>query len=537
MRAGRSNRREFLAQAAAGLTLASSGGRVFAQGGSTYFVNSATGDDSNSGRSESRPWRTLEKINSTEFSAGDRILLAAETRYAGQLKLKSSGQRIEGRPAPITVDRYGEGKNPLLDAQGRYQSTVYLHNVEYVTVSNLEILNKGTDRAPRRYGVFVHLKDFGTASHLQLRNLYVHDVNGSLVKSKGGSAGIQWLNEGGSKKSRFDGFLVDGCRVQRCGRNGIMGRGYTDRREWYPSLNVVIRNNLLEEIPGDGIVPIGCDGAVIEYNLMRDCTRLLPDTEAAAGIWPWACDNTVIQFNEVSDHKAPWDAQGFDSDWNCRNTVIQYNLSRNNEGGFLLICNNGGASPHIAINTGTVIRYNVSLNDGIRPDVPPRYRQEKRWFSPTFHISGPVKNTRIHNNLIYVPHKSDSRMDRTLVQMDNWGGPWPEGTYFANNIFVVEGLTRYSWGGSQDHRFMNNLYRGVHEQGPQDPGALRADPRFVAEEVARAGLDGCRGFICRRSSPCIGAALPIETPGIHDYFGYPIDAGGPHNVGVSERAL
>lgn len=82
---------------------------------------------------------------------------------------------------------------------------------------------------------------------------------------------------------------------------------------------------------------------MIEYNVMRDCPDMLPDTEAAAGIWPWSCDNTLVQFNEVSGHKAPWDAQGFDSDWNCRGTVIQYNYSHDNYGGLVLVCNDGTA--------------------------------------------------------------------------------------------------------------------------------------------------------------------------------------------------
>ncbi|UCF52050.1 MAG: hypothetical protein JSV48_22540, partial [Bradyrhizobium sp.] len=112
--------------------------------------------------------------------------------------------------------------------------------------------------------------------------------------------------------------------LRNCTRNGINMRGYSNRRDWHPNLNVVIRGNLLEGIAGDGIVPIACDGALVERNRMRDCPRMLPAGEAAAGIWPWSSDNTVIQFNEVSDHKAPWDAQGFDSGWNCRNTLIQY---------------------------------------------------------------------------------------------------------------------------------------------------------------------------------------------------------------------
>ena len=61
----------------------------------------------------------------------------------------------------------------------------------------------------------------------------------------------------------------------------------------------------MKKVPGDGIVPIGCDSTLIEYNLMCDSPDILPITEAAAGIWPWSCDNTIIQYNEVWGHKAP----------------------------------------------------------------------------------------------------------------------------------------------------------------------------------------------------------------------------------------
>ncbi len=92
-------------------------------------------------------------------------------------------------------------------------------------------------------------------------------------------------------------LLKAGSRLARCEGNGVNAGGYTRRSDWYPSQNVVIRHNLLEQIPGDGIVTIGCDGALVEHNIVRDCPRLLPQGEAAAGIWPWSSDNTVIQYN------------------------------------------------------------------------------------------------------------------------------------------------------------------------------------------------------------------------------------------------
>ena len=290
-----------------------------------------------------RAWRSLNKVNEITFKPGDRILFAANSRYTGQLKPRGCGGLINGKVRPVVVDMYGEGKKPCIDAQGKYESALYLYNVEYWEVSNLEITNKGAERQAMRMGVYAHINDFGTANHIHLKNLFVYDVNGSLIKKKGAGHGIAWRNEGENKKSRFNGLLIQGCHLIRCERNGITGSGYWERDKiWYPSLNVVIRNNLLEEIPGDCIVPVGCDGALVEHNVVRNCTRLLPVGQTAAGIWGWGCDNTVIQFNEVSDHEAPWDGQGFDSDWDCRNTIIQYNYSHDNEGGFLLICNNGG---------------------------------------------------------------------------------------------------------------------------------------------------------------------------------------------------
>ncbi len=136
---------------------------------------------------------------------------------------------------------------------------------------------------------------------------------------------------------------------------------------------------------------------------MRDCPAILPESEAAAGIWPW--ESATIRWfssNEVSGHKAPTDAQGFDSDWNCQNTLIQYNYSHDNNGGFLLVCGPGNVDMPMNIGTnGTVARYNISVNDGLRGYSV--RMNKKSGFSPTFHISGKLKDTKIYNNVIFVP--------------------------------------------------------------------------------------------------------------------------------------
>ena len=41
----------------------------------TYYVDSTQGDDANPGTNATTPWKSLSKINRTDFKPGDHILL------------------------------------------------------------------------------------------------------------------------------------------------------------------------------------------------------------------------------------------------------------------------------------------------------------------------------------------------------------------------------------------------------------------------------------------------------------------------------
>lgn len=411
----------------------------FHQSPQNYYVDALNGDDQNAGTSEKQAWKTIHRLNQHTFQAGERILLKAGSVFYGQMELKGSGTL----QTPIIVDMYGDGNKPQINGQGKKDYTLLLENTSHWEINNLDITNTGSVRKAKRRGVVISANNYGESHHIHLKQLDVHDVNGSLVKEEGGGSAIFWVNGGDNIPSRFVDLRIEDCHLYNCGRNGITSSGNIDRNKWYPSLKVVIRGNLLEGIPGDGIVPIGCDGALIEYNTMRDCPNILSHAEAAAGIWPWSSDNTVIQFNEVSQHRAKWDGQGFDSDYNCHGTIIQYNYSHDNNGGFLLVCNDG-ASLGKAWNQGTtnsIIRYNISVNDGLRT-----YPTEREgWFSPCMHITGPVENTLIHHNIIVQLPKPDKKLDETCIKMDTWGG-WPIETSIRENYFIAEAQPLFAWG-------------------------------------------------------------------------------------------
>lgn len=480
---------------------------------STYYISSDDGNDENVGTSPDNAWKSLNRVNTHTFKPDDRLLFKSGTNYKGQLRPNGSGTDEK----PIIIDMYDGDDKPRIDGEGLFPETILLYNVEYWEVNNLEIINLGSKREAGRAGVRVVADNFGTMHHIHLKDLFVHDVNGSNVKNDGGGTGIKWENYGEKVKSRFDDLLIENCYLVRTDRDGIKGKsGYFWRDNWYPSLNVVIRGNVLEDIGGDGIVPLGCDGCIIENNIIKGARTRCNDY--AAGIWPWSCDNTVIQFNEVSGVKGYKDGQGFDSDYNCRNTIIQYNYSHDNDGGFILICDNGESKlPKSTGNVGTIVRYNISKNDGKR----------------TFHIAGPVENTLIYNNTIYI----DSEMDVHLFLFTNWHG-WSNNTFVANNIFYVDGTAKYSTevsvgekryangtyktdlglGGSKNNNFSHNLFYGNHINLPEDSNAIFTNPMFIDAGTGASGMESLTGYRLQPGSLCIDSGLMISNNGDKDFF-------------------
>ena len=482
--------------------------------GRTFYVNGTDGDDEASGREPGEAWRTLRNVNGREWGPGDRLLFAADTVYEGPLELRGGGSPL----APVTVGQYGRGARPRIEGRG-VRDAVLADNMEWVQLRDLEVTNTGEERMDWRTGVRVRAHNCGTLKGIVLEDLVVRDVNGSLVKQTEG-CGI-YAVASGNEPSRFDGLRVERCHVLRTDRNGLcMRSSFTGRdSNWFPSLNVVFRGNLIEDCGGDAIKPWGCEGALVEHNRVDKARQRCEDY--AAGIWPWSCDDTVIQFNEVSGLKGTLDGQGFDSDYNCRHTVIQYNYSRDNEGGFLLVCGPERGS-RCAGCVDTVVRYNISENDGFTG-------------ARLIHVSGGgVRRTRIYNNVIYVPE--DPQVESNImVKMDEWDG-WAEDTLFANNLFLTRRPVTYEFGQARDTRYRYNAFTGPHEDMPDDPEAVvTSDNPGLADPGTGESLRELEGYKLTADSPLTDAAREMEDNGGRDFWGNAVAENGPVSIGAHER--
>jgi hypothetical protein len=468
-----------------------------------YHVDGQNGQDARDGLTPEQAWESLERVNTQVFQPGDKLLFKAGTSHTGQLKPQGSGALLNGQPQPILISSYGPGPKPRLEGQGQVLDTLLLRNVQFWEVENLEITNLGTNRVPWRTGVRIVSDGFGKMRHIRLRNLHVHDVNGDLRKSREG-CGIYFESRGGNE-SHFDDLLIENCHVVRTDRNGICQRTSGGAR----SLRVVIRGNVLEDIGGDGIKVWGSSGALVEHNILRGGRTRCDD--GAAGIWPFDSDDTVIQCNEVSGMKGIKDGQGFDSDYRCRRSLFQYNYSHDNEGGFILIC-----TPGTSYNEDTVIRYNISQNDGLNS-------------ARVFHFGGGAKNTLVHNNTVYV----GPNQDLPLLLFTEWDGGNAQNTHFYNNIFYVDGKVTYQWGQSTDTVLEHNVFHGRHEPLPPDAQAVTEKPPLTNPGGGRHGLDSCAAYKLQPDSqPPLGRIIPSQ--GGRDFFGNPVPGGRAPCIGAHQ---
>ncbi|WP_230399467.1 carboxypeptidase regulatory-like domain-containing protein [Novisyntrophococcus fermenticellae] len=510
-----------------------------------YYVDSVSGNDNNTGASPQKAWRTINKINEQTFNPGDTILFKSGCSWAGTT-LRPQGDGTS--EAPITIGKYGGDTYPAIHAnyvpgtpvdQMEENQKLYaleLNGVEYYIVKDLELTSFGQHNSDNtlnsqggRRGVYIKAKaGEGSITHsIMLDNLYIHDINGHNAK-KGGSngregAGIHFENNG--KHTYIDGLTIQNCTIEDVSRNGITSGGYDGGRAWgywdwqqeAPTRhqNVIIRNNVLDHIAGDGIVPSGTYGAVIEHNIVKyagcDARPVGSNTNLSAAVWPFDTDNSVFQFNEVAYTGTPKnteisDGEAFDSDYYCINTVFQYNYSHDNDGGFLMIC-----GPQYAYTDGTVVRYNISENDGSM--------NGKRTI---FEIGGGggVDHSYIYNNTIYT---SEDHKVYSVVRGEPWDGK-PKGTHFFNNIFCINSETA-KFGFAGDPRdigkeevvtYSNNLYCGtLFENGgpkdrPEDAYAVFGDAKFVNPGEAGDGYANAVAYKIQEGSAAIGKGRVIN---------------------------
>ena len=517
-----------LALALAGTTVASMmptvpvNAKESAATGTTYYVDSKGGNDSNDGTSESKAFKTLDKVNGLNLEPGDTVLLKKGSVFEDQA-LKFTKEDSGTAEAPVKVSTYGEGKRPQINTNGHGQwelnygnpldnqnhkwkgtvsSSILIEDAEYLEIEGLELTNdreSSTDTekdkkyndadAMDRTGVAGVAKDNGTVDHIVLNDLYIHDVTGNVYNKHMTNGGIYFIvakptNEGETGIARYNDVQIRNCSLNKVNRWGI-AVGYT--YQWgqfqtgelpdatmakYGSSNVVIENNYLNHVGGDAITTMYLDRPLIQYNVSENAAE-------------------QINTKDYSKNQPSLDANGNPNGtqgvgagrvaagiwpWKCKNAIFQYNecfKTLNAASG------NGDGQPWDAdYGDGTNYQYNYSHGNtastimfcGVNSvNNTFRYNISQNEDMGPLDPAGNSGNCQVYNNTFYIKEGLNTIWHRSHGN----GGP----VDMENNIFYFAGNTQATvnnWNPSGNKTFSNNLFYNVSTY-PNDANAVKVN--------------------------------------------------------------
>jgi hypothetical protein len=508
----------------------------------TYYVDSAGGNDGNSGTATNAAWQTLTKVNGTTFSAGDNILFRTGGSWTGTLSPLGSGATNN----PIIISSYGTNPAmPLINGNGNV-AAVALTNQPYWEIDNLEIINPAATEA-ERYGIHLTAANFGTVNHLYVSNCYVHNIcglvdtnDGDLEAKRTGGITIEVLNDA-TNATRFNDISIQNCTVSSVTNQGIVACGNRSGGSDYPGTtnwnarycsNLIIRNNVINGVCKNAMsIRYGDNTCLVENNVVFNTAITTSGNQIAA----YGCWGTVFQYNEGYGNQGGNNAEDgslYDSDLRCVQTVWQYSYSHDEFFGLFVqyaaSSSDDGGIP--GGDTNDVVRYNISRNDhGNGSDK-----------GAIFTLTGDstaISSEFIYNNTIYTP----ANLSPDFVYDQTSGHT----TTFYNNIFYnLSSTAIYNFTSGNSNLFDYNVFydpNGKPDSEPTDANELTNDPELVAPGTGTNGLNTVSGYKLQSGSPCIDSGLTITTnltgnpnAGGLDFWGNIVPFNGVTDRGANE---
>ena len=387
--------------------------------GSTYYIDSNNGSDTNDGLSPETAWKTIKKINSTSFVPGDKILFQKGDIWREQLTVSSSGDNGN----PIIFGSYGSGDLPIIhggemiENWTQYNSNIYQAECDwktYVVAEDAEYpkiltpiawdtnitntapqmgpgtwtLDTSNDRiyiwcsdneSPRNHTIEVSKRNYGidinSKQYVEVKDLKIKYTNKVGTGSRGSEPAAYNI---------FENLTIIGCRhsgifIQAAGattneynviRNNIIRNCGNGAYAWDDAHNTrFIKNRIVHSIRYEGGSPV--QGAY---------------TTDGIGIGCYESENVEISGNTILNCEDP----GIEID-NSAGTTVKRNFLKNN--------GTAGISPY-GINIGGYEKAGtISIQYNVLVDHFGRFGYAISSGHPT--KSAPDEVHNIHNNTIY----------------------------------------------------------------------------------------------------------------------------------------
>ena len=520
-------------------------------GDTTYYISFSDGDDSKDGKSESNAFKNLGKINSITFAPGDKIKFKTGDTWKGYFKVRGSGSSS----SPITIESYGSSSKPIIDGNG-YQASLFLENVEYIEVNNLEFKNEashkksdnsvklmsGSSRTGQdeRYGILALRFGAGkNINHLKVSNVKISNIyptpSEQSYNHQGYGMRFESYNDG--ELNYFDGITIDNVDISLTGHYGIhiVNRMSGAQADFYHR-NISITNSSFYDTGGSGIVFARSKNILVENSTFKG-TGSTKDSrmwERGSGLWFYTCNDAIVQNSTFEDAYGVQDSFGAHIDWGNERVVIQYCLSKNNFGGFVEI---------LGENLDCGYRYNISIGDGTRTGT---HNGKIFWVSDFAGSNSRKigsKNNFIYNNTVFVPSTNpvtNSPMTPDVLIREN-----TEDTFVYNNLIYIDSgasLSILTNNDSDLNFFRNNLYFGSVNIDPNTAFQHHSSEIFVDPKLINPGSSDPNDYKLQADSPAIGKGILIngstntsnfiQNNGGKDYFGNSVSNSEKPNIGA-----
>ncbi len=486
-----------------------------------YYVDSISGDDSNSGTSESQAWRTMARASEQEYQSGDRLLFKAGGVYTGRFVAQGNGTAEQ----PIVVSAYGDierdGK-PLLYNRGQHEILFYIHNVNGWTVENLEFT------APDSRGMSIIADNgFGIMKDITVKNCTFHNIWYHETEQYGSDHAAINIRSSG-KYTRIENVTLCDLNIYDCAY-GINTHGNT--LEWSRDIfispeesynqNFVFERISLNNIFYDAIII----GSINRLHI-NDCSLIntsLNTDHYTAPMWSHHAKNMLIENCEIAGATNYKDGMAVDFDGWTTDSTYQYIYSHDN----IRFINNCVYDDQTK-NANCTVRYCLSVNDNKGNNsfanllTTPAYDYSIENDKPVY-----MDNFKFYNNTIINGSSFDIKDVRN--------------SYVANNIFYGDDLSQefkskrvstHDDTGKKYLReftgeFTNNCFYGCSIP-MASKNSTTVDPKFVGDD-----LTDKNSFMLSSESKLIGRGIKVEDDmGERDFYGNPLT--DSHNIGCYE---
>jgi hypothetical protein len=416
----------------------------------TYYVDCG-GSQTAADGSPAAPWQTLDQVNRLMLRGDDRVLFKRGSVCSGSLQMQGSG----GSEHPIVASAYGSGPLPRIEAKDQDEAAFRLFNQEYWEISALDI------RGGTEYGVFIG-GDAGTLHHLYLRDLHVRDVRGKLKRKESGLVVIRPDGAGVT----LDDIELDGIQASDTTQwAGIFISGTREK----PALRVRVRNSMVHDVQGDGIVLFNTrDGLIASSAAWHTGMEHAESIGTPNAIWTWHCTDCIVEDNEAFLTDSPGvDGGAFDIDYgNTRNTV-RNNFAHDTQGYCVSVFGAHG------VTSASVIAGNLCLNNGMSP----RLAQRQGAILLMTWDDGSLDGVEIRDNRIEWEPAGDTPAIQVGSNLDAKGVLISDNQIWSNGMTFVNSTLKYR--GEKNHYMLGDV-----------EALSTAERRFVLLSETHSSLTG-----------------------------------------------